>query len=68
MKPLTPREHSVIILVADGYADKEIAVKLNLSPRTVQTHLRQAILKLNARNRTNAAAIFIKYKYSKCKK
>lgn len=65
---LTPREREVITLVARGFADKEIAENLNLSPRTVQTHLRQVMLKFKARNRTNAAAIFTKYKYTRYKK
>ena len=60
---LTPREKDVIALVSEGYADKEIALQLNLSARTVQTHLNTIILKLNARNRTNAVAIYIKKKY-----
>ncbi len=64
---LTPRERDVITLVARGFADKEIAEKLNLSPRTVQTHLKQIMLKLKARNRANAAAIFTKYKYTRYK-
>lgn len=65
---LTPKERDVITLVADGYADKEIGRRLDISPRTVQTHLGNVILKLKARNRTNAAAIFIKYKYTRFKK
>ncbi len=65
---LTPKERDVITLVADGYADKEIGRRLDISPRTVQTHLGNVILKLKARNRTNAAAIFIKYKYTRYKK
>lgn len=60
---LTPRERDVITLVADGFADKEIAEQLELSPRTVQTHLNSVILKFNARNRTNAVALYIKAKY-----
>ena len=64
---LTPRENDVIILVSEGYADKEIAFKLNLSARTIQTHINSVILKLNARNRTNAVALFIKSKYRRKK-
>lgn len=60
---LTPREKDVIVLVSEGYADKEIGLKLNLSTRTIQTHLNSVILKLNAKNRTNAVAIYIKEKY-----
>ena len=60
---LTPRENDVIVLVSEGYADKEIGIKLNLSTRTIQTHLNSVILKLNASNRTNAVALYIKEKY-----
>lgn len=62
---LTPRENDVIVLVSEGYADKEIAIKLNLSARTIQTHLNSVILKLNARNRTNAVALYIRNKYKR---
>ncbi len=62
---LTPKEHDVITLVADGYADKEIGLKLKISPRTVQAHLTSIMLKLQARNRTNAAVLYIKAKYKK---
>ncbi len=62
---LTPRERDVITLVAEGFADKEIAEKLSLSPRTVQTHINSVILKYNARNRTNAVALYIKFKYKR---
>lgn len=61
---LTPKEKVVITLVAEGYADKEIAVRLKISPRTVQTHLNNLILKLNARNRCNAIAIYTKAQYT----
>ena len=62
---LTPREREVITLVAEGFADKEIANQLKLSPRTVQTHLNTIMHKLAARNRTNAAALYIKKKYQR---
>lgn len=60
---ITPRENDVITLVAEGYSDKEIANILHLSSRTVQTHINSIVLKFNARNRTNAVAIYIKLKY-----
>lgn len=62
---LTPRERDVITLVAEGFADKEIGEKLSLSPRTIQTHMKSVILKYNARNRTNAVALYIKSKYKR---
>ncbi|MBQ8168738.1 helix-turn-helix transcriptional regulator [bacterium] len=64
---LTPRERDIITLVAEGFADKEIAKRLVLSPRTVQTHLTSVILKFKARNRTHAVALFVKAKYTRKK-
>ena len=60
---ITPRETDVITLIAEGYSDKEIANMLHLSARTIQTHINSIVLKFNARNRTNAVAIYIKTKY-----
>lgn len=57
---LTPRECEVMTLVADGFIDKEIANQLDLSPRTVQTHIMSVIKKYDARNRTHAATLFVK--------
>lgn len=42
MKPLTQRQAEVAGLVARGTPDKQIAVKLDLSVRTVQNHIRTA--------------------------
>ena len=55
---LSSRELEVLSLVALGYSDKEIAIKLKISYGTVRNHIDKAILKLNARNRTNAALIY----------
>lgn len=55
---LSPKEIKVLTLVAKGYVDKEIGTRLNISERTVQTHLTRIMLKLNARNRVNAAVLF----------
>ena len=60
---LTPKESDVITLVAEGFADKEIGQRLKISPRTVQSHLSNIMLKLQARNRANAVAIFLISKY-----
>ena len=61
---LTPRENQIITLVADGYEDKEISAKLKISEWTIRTHLKSLFLKLEARNRSHAAAIYIKFKYT----
>lgn len=52
---LTPRELEVLRLAADRLGDKEIAQRLNLSPRTVQNHLHRAYEKLGVSNRLQAA-------------
>ena len=55
---LSPKELKVLTFVAEGYSDKEIGVKLKISERTVQTHLTRIMLKLQAKNRDNAAVVF----------
>ena len=44
---LTPREREVLQLLAEGESVKEIAVKLNVSIKTVETHRRQIMEKLD---------------------
>jgi predicted ATPase/DNA-binding CsgD family transcriptional regulator len=48
---LTPAERDVVRLVCDGLANKEIATRLLVSPRTVQTHLTHVYTKLNLTSR-----------------
>lgn len=55
---LSPKECEVWALVASGYSDKEIGTKLKISYGTVRCYIDRVILKLNARNRTNAAVIY----------
>ena len=55
---LSPKEVKILSLVALGFSDKEIAIKLKISYGTVRTHIDKTILKLNARNRTNAILIY----------
>lgn len=56
---LSPKEHDVLTLVACGLTDKEVASKLKISIRTVQSHLSSILLKLNARNRVNAVVVYM---------
>jgi DNA-binding NarL/FixJ family response regulator len=49
--PVTPREYDVLRLVASGYTNVEIGARLQLSPNTVKTYLRNVMRKLGARNR-----------------
>ena len=55
--PLTDRERQVLRLAADGISTSEVAKKLNLSPGTVRNYLSEAIDKLGATNRIEAARI-----------
>lgn len=55
---LSPKEMEVLTLVALGYSDKEIGLKLKIAYGTVRSHIDKSLLKLNAKNRTNAAIIY----------
>ncbi len=48
------RELEVLALAAKGYTNKAIGVQLSISDRTVQNHLRNTFIKLQAANRTEA--------------
>lgn len=52
---LTRRERDILVLVADGKTNLQIAGRLALSPRTVQKHLEHVYDKLGVRTRTAAA-------------
>jgi predicted ATPase/DNA-binding CsgD family transcriptional regulator len=54
LSPLTKREHEVLELMAFGLANKEIAAKLSLSRRTVESHIDHVLGKLNAPTRARA--------------
>jgi DNA-binding CsgD family transcriptional regulator len=51
---LTERELEILRLVADGLSVKQVASRLALSPRTVESHLGKLYRKLGARNRVQA--------------
>lgn len=46
-RPLTAREAEVLQMIAEGYANKEIAAQLNISIKTVEKHRQQLMDKLN---------------------
>jgi DNA-binding CsgD family transcriptional regulator len=52
VEPLTPREHEVLVLVADGLRNREIAQRLGVSEHTVKFHLAAIFGKLGASSRT----------------
>ena len=55
--PLTDRERQVLRLAAEGLSTEAVAKKLSLSPGTVRNYLSEAIDKLGAENRIEAARI-----------
>jgi DNA-binding NarL/FixJ family response regulator len=54
---LTPRERELMILVATGLSNDEIAERLHLSPLTVKTHVNRAMTKLGARDRAQLVVL-----------
>lgn len=54
--PLPPRQQQVLQLLADGLTNKEIALRLGISPSTVKIHVARVMSWLGAVNRTDAVA------------
>lgn len=57
---LTNREREVLVHVANGMFNKEIALNLNISERTVKNHISNIFKKINVNDRTQAAVFAIK--------
>lgn len=62
LKRLTIREREVLDALADGSTNKEIALKLGISPGTVKTHVERLIGKLGVRDRTQAATLAVEHR------
>ena len=54
---LTRREEQVLLMLADGLGNKEIAAQLGISDSTAKFHVAQIMAKLGAHSRTEAVAI-----------
>ncbi|TMK41206.1 MAG: response regulator transcription factor [Actinobacteria bacterium] len=54
---LSPREREIMHLMAEGLTAEQISGEITISIETVRTHVRNAIRKLQARNRVHAIAI-----------
>lgn len=59
---ISNREKEVINLLTIGLTQKEIADKLNISSRTVETHIKNLTVKMDAKNTAHLVSIYTKYK------
>lgn len=57
---LTQKQQQVMHYLASGLSNKEIARKLELSPETIKTHLREIFTRMNVKNRTQAVSLYKK--------
>ena len=54
IEQLTPREHEVLVLVADGLRNRDVAERLGITEHTVKFHLAAIFGKLGASSRVEA--------------
>jgi len=61
IEPLSDRERQVLVLLAQGFSNREIANNLVVTEGTVKNHVSNILVKLQAENRTQAADIARRY-------
>ena len=61
---LTARERQVLALVAEGATNREIGATLFMAEKTASVHVSRILVKLNARSRTEAAAVAHRHRLS----
>jgi two-component system response regulator DevR len=63
LSDLTAQERKVLLLVAEGKTNKEIAAEIFLSDKTVKNYVSSILSKLNLQRRTQAAAFVAKHRF-----
>ena len=62
LSELTAQERKILLLVAEGKTNKEIAAEVFLSDKTVKNYVSSILSKLNLQRRTQAAAFVAKHR------
>lgn len=57
---LTPREQEILLLIANGLTNAEIAHRLSISPFTIKNHVSRLLSKLGVNSRTEAAVFALR--------
>lgn len=56
---LTARQRDIMVLVASGYSNQEVADELGMGIQTVKTHLKDVYMRLGVHNRVEAVNAFV---------
>ena len=62
LSSLTPQERKILLLVAEGKTNKEVAAEVFLSDKTVKNYVSSILAKLNLERRAQAAAFVAKHR------
>lgn len=57
LRTLTPQQFNVLVMIAEGASNKEVARQLQIGEGTVKTHITAILLKLGLQRRTQAAVL-----------